>query len=77
MEKNNPNLEGNIRDNTDILHLVVLNNLEIINAEMIERGISQVERIDKLNKVARKHLKLLINDKNIKSIEKIDKSISN
>ena len=76
-KKINPNLEGNIRDNTDILHLVVLNNLEIINAEMIESGISQVERLDKLNKVARKHLKLLISDKNIKYIEKVDKSISN
>ena len=44
---------------------------------MIESGISQVERLDKLNKVARKHLKLLISDKNIKYIEKVDKSISN
>ena len=71
--ESNPNLEGNIRDNTDILHLVVLNNLEIINAEMIESGISQKERLVKLNKIARKHLELLIDDKNIKYIEKIDK----
>ncbi len=71
--ESNPNLEGNIRDNTDILHLVVLNNLEIINAEMIASGISQKERLVKLNKVARKHLELLIDDKNIKYIEKIDK----
>ena len=49
--ESNSNLEGNIRDNTDILHLVVLNNLKIINAEMIESGISQKERIDKLNKI--------------------------
>jgi len=71
--ESNANLEGNIRDNTDILHLVVLNNLEIINAEMIESGISQKERLVKLNKIARKHLELLADDKNIKYIEKIDK----
>ena len=28
--KNNPNLDGNIRDYTDLLHLVILNNLEYI-----------------------------------------------
>lgn len=31
-KKDNPNLEGNIRDYTDILHLVILNNLESINS---------------------------------------------
>ena len=71
----NLNLEGNIRDNVDILHLIVLNNLEIINAEMIENGISQKERLDKLNKIARKHLKLLLKDKNVKYIESIDKLV--
>jgi len=67
----NPNLKGNIRDNTDILHLVVLNNLEIINSEMIENNIPQKERLEKLNKIARKHLNLLIDDSNIKQIETI------
>ena len=74
MERKNSNLEGNIRDNTDILHLVVLNNLEIINAEMIENGISQEERLERLNAVARKHLKLLTDDRNIKCINNLDKS---
>lgn len=32
--------EGNIRDYTDIVHLVILNNLEVINASLIESGIS-------------------------------------
>ena len=68
----NSNLEGNIRDNVDIVHLVVLNNLEIINAQMIEYGISQEERLERLNKIARKHLNLLVNDKNIKYIENIE-----
>lgn len=71
----NPDLDGNIRDNTDILHLVVLNNLEILNAQMIENGISQPERLKKLNSTARKHIEILANDKNIRYIEKADEDL--
>ncbi len=70
---NNPNLDGNIRNYTDILHLVVLSNLEVLNASMIEHNISQKERLEKLNQTARKELAILVNDKNITSIEKLDK----
>ena len=66
----NPNLDGNIRDYTDILHLVVLSNLEVLNANMIEDGIAQEERLEKLNSIARKQLQLLIDDKNIIGIDK-------
>lgn len=69
----NPSLEGNIRDHTDILHLVVLSNLEVLNASMIENNICQSERLEKLNITAMKQLNILINDKNIKGIEKLDK----
>lgn len=31
-----PNQEGNVRDYTDILHLIVLSNLEVLNSKMIE-----------------------------------------
>jgi len=71
--ENNPNLEGNIRDYTDILHLVVLSNLEILNASMIENNIEQKERLEKLNNTAKKQLQVLINDKNIIGLEKYDK----
>ena len=70
-KNNNLDLDGNIRDNVDVLYLVILNNLEVINAEMIEQGISQVERLERLNKISRKHLRLLVNDKNIEYIKKI------
>ena len=58
---NNPNLaeDGNIRDYTDLLHLVILSNLENINAELIEMGISQSKRLVKLNSIAKKQMKLL------------------
>lgn len=52
----NPDLadNGNIRDYTDLLHLVILNNLENLNAELIKMNISQSERLIRLNNIARK-----------------------
>ena len=38
-KKNNSDLEGNIRDYADILHLIVLSNLEVLNANMINNNI--------------------------------------
>ena len=70
-KENNPNLDGNIRDYADILHLVVLSNLEVLNADMIENNINQKERMEKLNTTAKKQLEVLINDKNIVGIEKL------
>ena len=68
----NFNLNGNLRDYTDILHLVVLSNLEVLNASMIDNNISQKERIEKLNQTARRQLEILICDKNIIGIQNID-----
>ena len=48
--------KGNIRDYTDLLHLVILNNLENINAELIEMKIQQNERLIRLNNIARKQM---------------------
>jgi hypothetical protein len=73
--KNNPNLEGNIRDYTDILHLIVLSNLEVLNANMIDNNIKQSERLEKLNATARKELSILSKDKNVLGIEKLDKKL--
>ena len=69
---NNPNLKGNIRDYIDVLHLVVLSNLEVLNANMIDNNISQSERLIKLNSIAKKELEVLINDKNIIGISSLD-----
>ena len=71
----NSNLKdkGNIRDYTDLLHLVILNNLETINAELIEMNISQKERLIKLNNIARKQMQLLINNKSVINLEKHSK----
>ena len=71
--ENNPKLEGNIRDYTDILHLVVLSNLEVLNASMIENNISQKDRLEKLNMTAKRQITILANDNNIMGITKLDK----
>ena len=67
---NNPSLKGNIRDNTDILHLIILNNLENINAELIKMNISQSKRLIKLNETARNQMELFKNNNSIKKIER-------
>ena len=65
--ENNPELakSGNIRDYTDLLHLIILNNLEIINSELIKSGLSQSKRLIKLNETARNQMKLLKNNNSI------------
>lgn len=68
----NPTLAetGNIRDYTDLLHLVILNNLENINATLIKVNIKQSDRLIQLNELARKQLELLYNNQSIKELEK-------
>ena len=73
--ENNLNLKGNMRDYTDILHLVVLGNLEVLNANMIDNNISQSERLEKLNNTARREMELLVNDRNIMGIDTLDKNM--
>lgn len=69
---NNESMEGNIRDYTDILHLIVLANLETINAEMIQSGIAQSERIVKLNNIAKRQLELLKGNRSVQKLENLD-----
>ncbi len=70
----NPDLaeKGNIRDYTDLLHLVILNNLENINAELIEMKMSQKERLIKLNSIAKKQMELLKNNASFRDLELIE-----
>ncbi len=64
----NPNLDGNMRDYANILQLVILINLENLNAEMINQGIQQSERLNRLNEVAKKQYEILQDSKGIKKI---------
>ena len=70
----NPELakEGNIRDFTDLVHLVILNNLENSNAEFIKLGLSQKERLIRLNDSSRNQIEILKNNNGIKELENIN-----
>ena len=76
--ENNPELakKGNIRDYTDLLHLVILNNLENTNAEFIKLGMSQSERLISLNNSARNQMEILKNNNGIKELELLQERIN-
>ena len=75
---NNPKLakKGNIRDYTNLLHLVILNNLENTNAGFIKLGMSQSERLISLNNSARNQIEILKNNNGIKELELLQKRIN-
>ncbi|NOX46587.1 MAG: KilA-N domain-containing protein [Chlorobi bacterium] len=66
---NNPDKEGNIRDTASLEQLVVLSNIESINALLIVQGLPQNERLKKLNKVAITQMKSLIENHSIKKLK--------
>lgn len=55
----NPDLKGNIRDYTSINELICLANMENLNAVLINEGISQSDRLVKLNQIAIQQMKVL------------------
>ncbi|MCI8965933.1 MAG: hypothetical protein HFJ43_06310 [Clostridia bacterium] len=70
----NPTLDDNIRDYANILQLVILSNLENLNAEMIEQGICQKLRLEKLNNIAKKQYNILKDSNSIKRIQDLDEN---
>lgn len=56
--------------------MVILSNLETINASLISDNISQKERIIKLNDNARMQMKALKNNKNIKELEVLQQQVN-
>lgn len=57
--KVNPGKKGNIRDYTDLHHLLVLANLESYNAILIEQNIGQPQRLEMLRETALKQLRTI------------------
>ncbi len=57
----NSNLKGNIRDYASVNQLICLSNLENLNALFIKEGLSQTERLIKLNHIAIEQMKILSN----------------
>jgi hypothetical protein len=65
----NPNTEGNIRDQANIEQLLVLANIESMNAEFIKMNLPQSERLLKLNQIAISQLKAIVGNEQIKNLK--------
>lgn len=66
----NPNAKGNMRDAATLEQLVVLSNLESINAVLIRQELSQSERLKQLNEIAIAQMTSLVNNSNINKLDK-------
>lgn len=67
----NPNADGNIRDQAILEQLVVLSNLESINTLLINQGLSQPERLIQLNEIAINQMRSLLKSYSFKKIKSI------
>lgn len=65
----NPNAEGNIRDMATIEQLVVLSNLESINAVLINQDLEQSQRLQQLNRIAITQMKSLTGNTQLKKLK--------
>lgn len=73
--KMHPEAKGNIRDTATIEQLIVLSNLESMNAVFIREGLSQSERLFRLNQIAIFQLQSLWKEpvKSIQNLKKLQK----
>jgi hypothetical protein len=65
----NPKAVGNIRDEATIEQLVVLSNMESINAVLIHQGLPQYQRLQQLNTIAITQMKSLMANNQIKQLK--------
>jgi len=68
----NPHKPGNIRDDVSLEKLVVLSNIESINALLISQNIPQSNRLIQLNAVAITQMKSLLKNVELKQLKKTD-----
>ena len=66
--KNNPEAKGNMRDHATIEQLVVLSNLESVNAVLIRQRLSPERRLQQLNEIAITQMTSLLNNSNLKKL---------
>ncbi|MGF1637429.1 MAG: KilA-N domain-containing protein, partial [Cyclobacteriaceae bacterium] len=65
----NPKFKGNMRDDATIEQLVVLSNLESINAVLIRQGLNQSDRLAQLNHIAITQMTSLVKNANLKKLK--------
>ena len=66
----NPDTKGNMRDDATLEQLVVLSNLESINALLIRQGLEQPARLTQLNQIAITQMTSLVNNVTLKKLNK-------
>lgn len=64
-----PDAKGNMRDEANIQQLIVLSNLESMNAELIKQNITQPERLTILNKMAIEQMTSILQNPTAKQLE--------
>ena len=66
--KTNPKAPGNLRDHATLEQLVVLSNLESLNAVLIHQGLPQSKRLTQLNGIAITQMRSLLQPANVKRL---------
>jgi hypothetical protein len=66
--KENPKLEGNMRDHATLEQLVVLSNLESLNSVLIHQGLSASDRLAQLNAIAIVQVRSLLASSTVKRL---------
>ena len=69
----NPELDGNMRDHAAIEQLLVLANLEAMNAELIHMGLPQGERLKRLNEIAIRQMQTLTGSPGVRRLRPPDR----
>lgn len=69
----NPNTKGNMRDNASLHQLIVLSNLESLNAHLIKQNIPQAERLTILNLTAIEQMTSLLDTA---AVNRLDRQVT-
>ena len=68
--KANPQIEGNMRDHAQLEQLVVLSNLQSINAVFIHQGLGAPQRLKQLNAIAIAQMRSLVGVRLVQNLQK-------
>ena len=68
----NPDLSGNLRDHATTEQLLVLANLQSLNAKLLEWDSPKEQRLEILNKTAREQMEILVNTKAVSHLKQLD-----
>jgi KilA-N domain len=74
---NNPTAKGNIRDNATPEQLLVLSNLQSLNARLLKWKIPHDKRLQILNETAIEEMEILVRSNRLKDLSKLTKKLPN